>query len=231
MTQYIRSFIFMIFLFGGTGAILFFTLPFYAFSQKNIGWILKALSGYHIFMMRYILKLDVDFEGLDKLKNFQGPFIIACQHQSAFETVAFFHFKLCKFVYKSEIDKIPLFGFFMRKSGMLSVDRDQGSKALKNLLKKAKSVVDEKTPILIFPEGTRISFGQVGEIQAGLWALYHYLKIPVLTISLDSGKLWPANQILKQQGTIHLNCHDPILPGLDREEFDALIKQNFSYFY
>ena len=118
----------------------------------------------------------------------------------------------------------------MRKSGMLSVDRDQGSKTLKNLLKKAKSIADEKKTILIFPEGTRISFGQVGEIQAGLWALYHYLKIPVLTVSLDSGKLWPASRILKQQGTIHLKCHDPILPGLHREEFDSLIRQNFHTF-
>ena len=196
--------------------------PFYIGKWRG-DWILTSWSHMNVFYLKYILGISVETKGLDILKK-QGPCIIACQHQSAFETVTFFRYCTFAFVYKEQLNNIPIYGYFMRKSGMILVNREQGAKSLKDLLKGGKKAIEERGGIIIFPEGTRIPVGQVGQINPGLWALYQSLKIPVIPVTLNSGLYWPAKKFLKYPGTIEVNFHEPFDPGLSREEFEEKLQ-------
>ena len=47
------------------------------------------------------------------------------------------------------------------------------------------------------------------------------LKLPVVPLALDSGRLWPRRRFVKTAGTITLDFGEAIPPGLDREPFEA----------
>jgi 1-acyl-sn-glycerol-3-phosphate acyltransferase len=185
---------------------------------------MSAWSHANARCLKYIAGIDIVTHGAEILKS-GGPYIIACQHQSDLETVTFFRYCTYAFVYKKELNSIPFFGNFMQKSGMLSVDREQGTTALRNLLKNGKKAIENRGGIIIFPEGKRMPVGQVGKINAGLWALYKTLKIPVIPVTLSTGPYWRPKQFLKYPGTATIIFHTPFELGLDRDVFEERLKQ------
>jgi 1-acyl-sn-glycerol-3-phosphate acyltransferase len=58
--------------------------------------------------------------------------------------------------------------------------------------------------IIIYPEGTRIANGQLGEFKTSGAALAKQAQVPVLPVSHNSGNHWKRGQFLKTPGTIHL---------------------------
>ena len=95
------------------------------------------------------------------------------------------------------------------------------------MLDKAKSAVEMRRPIVIFPQGTRVSPGTLVEdspYQPGVSALYRMLDVPVVPVALNSGQFWPRRQFTRRPGTIILEFLQPIDPGLPRKEFDAVLE-------
>jgi 1-acyl-sn-glycerol-3-phosphate acyltransferase len=221
-----RSFVFSFFFYATTLMFLIIGVPWYAFTWRG-DWILKSWSHLNLIFVRYILNIKIEVSGQEILKKYPGC-ILACQHQSAFETVILFEFCNFAFVYKDELKRVPIFGKFMEKSGMIKVDRTAGAKSLKQLLQQGKIALQKRGGIIIFPQGRRMPVGQVGEINAGTWALYHSLKVPVIPVTLDSGVCWPPKKFLKFKGTIHLTFHPPLEEGLNREDFESKLKELYS---
>lgn len=131
------------------------------------------------------------------------PAILACKHQSAFETFVMSAVvpDLC-IIYKKELDAIPLFGWFLRSSRMVSVDRAGGAAALRAMLERARGEADRGRHLLIFPEGTRMPVGERGAAHPGLIALVRHLKLPVVPVTLNSGQFWPRKSMLRRPGVI-----------------------------
>ncbi len=165
-----------------------------------------------------ITGIKVVYKGMENLP--EEPVIVACKHQSAWETTVFQGLlKDPAIVLKTGLRDIPVFGWYVRKLKMIGVDRNAGSKALRRMLKEAKAAVTYNRKIVIFPEGTRVSAEHDAEFQAGVYALYRQLKLPVVPVALNSGLLWPRNSFLKRPGTIYLEFLPVIENGLSREEF------------
>lgn len=165
-------------------------------------------------------------EGLEKLPA--KPAILACKHQSAFETVVMSAIvpDLC-IIYKKELDSIPLFGWFLRQSRMVSVDRKGGATALRAMLERAGAEAGKGRHLLIFPEGTRIPVGERGVAHPGLIALVRHLKLPVVPVTLDSGMFWQRKSYLKRPGTITIRFLDPItdVGEFDRRDMAGLVER------
>jgi 1-acyl-sn-glycerol-3-phosphate acyltransferase len=147
-----------------------------------------------------------------------GPCIVACKHQSAYETIVL-HLVLRDpaIVMKRELLAIPLYGWFSRRMGMIPIDRRGSASAMRVMLRAAERAVAQGRPILIFPEGTRSAPGAPPRYHPGVAGLYRHLGIPVVPAALDSGLLWPRNSLLKRPGEVTFRFLPPIAPGLDRK--------------
>jgi len=150
----------------------------------------------------------------------QGAALIAGKHQSLFDTCAPFVFlpDIC-YVLKKELVTIPLFGWYTLKGGMIVVDRDAGSTALRKLVDDSKDRLRDTRQIMIFPEGTRTTPGDKASYKPGIAALYRELDMPCIPMATNSGMHWPSKSWIRTPGTIVFEFLPAIPPGLKRGEF------------
>ena len=190
-------------------------------------WVWKAahlwIDG-TLFLLRLFCGLDHRELGVEHLPK--GPAIIAAKHQSAWETL-FLSRRLGHpaFILKRELLMIPLFGWFIRKVGMIAVDRAGKAAALKKMVRDANDAFSAGRQIIIFPEGTRVAPGTHRPYQPGIAALYGQLNVPVIPVALNSGLFWGRKAWVKKPGVILIQYLPAIPPGLDRKAFMAELEQ------
>jgi 1-acyl-sn-glycerol-3-phosphate acyltransferase len=128
------------------------------------------------------------------------------------------------FVMKKELGRIPFFGWYAAKAGMIPVDREGHSAALKQLVRDSKQRLAEDRQLLIFPEGTRQEPGVKGDYKPGIAALYRELGVAVHPVATNSGVHWPAHGFMRKPGLIVFEYLEPIPPGLKRGEFMRVLE-------
>jgi 1-acyl-sn-glycerol-3-phosphate acyltransferase len=154
-----------------------------------------------------------------------GPAILACKHQSSWETMAFtLLFPDIAIVLKRELLFIPVVGWAMARAGNIAVARGDGASALRGLVKQAKAAIADGRSIVIFPEGTRVAPGDQKPYQVGTAALYRQLGVPVVPMALNSGLFWGRRKWVKRPGVLTLEILPPIAPGLSRDAFMTTLK-------
>ena len=73
--------------------------------------------------------------------------------------------------------RIPIFGWYAWKAGMIVIDREGGAKALRNMLGASRaSAWQDVRQLVIFPEGHRGEPGVAGDYQPGVAGLYRDLE-------------------------------------------------------
>ena len=177
-----------------------------------------------IIALLRLAKVRVEFRGLNNLPK--GPSLIAAKHQCMFDTMGpLVVLEHPCYVMKKELTRIPFYGWFSAKSGMIVVDREGEAKALRGLLTEARQRVASGRQVIIFPEGTRTEPGVTGEYQPGVAGLYRTLALPCIPMATNSGVHWPAHGFLRKPGTIVFEFLEPIPPGLRREAFMAELER------
>jgi 1-acyl-sn-glycerol-3-phosphate acyltransferase len=177
-----------------------------------------------LWWLRLTCRLTHRVNGLENLPH--GPVILACKHQSSWETLAFTKlFPDTATVLKRELLFIPIVGWAMARAGNIAVARGDGAQALRGLVRQAKATIAEGRSILIFPEGTRVAVGVEKPYQVGVAALYRQLGVPVVPIALNSGLFWGRRKFVKRPGLITVQVLEPIPPGLKREAFMATLRE------
>lgn len=174
-------------------------------------------------LLRMICGLDFRVEGLEKLPR--GACIVAAKHQSAWDTLVFpLVLRDPSFVLKQELLWVPLFGWFLKKAGVVAVDRKGGAKALRAMTERAAALAAAGRPIVIYPEGTRTAPGERRPYHPGVAALARQLQLPTVPVALDSGRYWRRRSFIKKPGTITLRFLDPIAPPGDRKAYLATLQ-------
>jgi len=174
----------------------------------------------HRWSARYILGIRTRVEGSPP----QGAVLVAAKHQSMYETmelVLLLHEPAL--VMKRELSDIPLWGWVARRYGIIPVDRAGGGAALRRMMRAGEAAIGEGRAIVLFAEGTRVAPGEQPPLQSGFAGLYRALKLPVVPLALDSGRLWPRRAFVKRPGTVTFRFGDAIPPGLGREEIEARV--------
>ena len=167
--------------------------------------------------MRYILGITIQVEGVEHLPP--PPYIVACKHQSAWETIALGGiFPGIIFVIKKELMRIPLLNIYFKKQQVLVVDRARGTAALQKMTEDAQAHIARKNCIVIFPEGTRTAVGEKRPYKAGIARLYQKLGVPVVPVAHNAGVLWSRRSMVKYPGCITVRILPPIQPGLDKQK-------------
>lgn len=178
-------------------------------------------SRFLMWLLKAICKVDYQVVGRENVPN--EPCIIACKHQSMWETVVMhLIFHRPAYVYKKELTKVPFYGWFLGSMTGIKVDREGGASALKDLLRQTKKYLNEGHNVIIFPQGTRIPVGGSTKdypYQPGIAALYLSCNVKVVPAALNSGLFWNKKTIMQKNGKITLQFLDPINPGLTKQEF------------
>ena len=188
-------------------------------SKKTSLWTIRIWSKGVLISSKIILKINLEVTGLENIID--GPCIIAPQHQSSFETyVLFLLINKPIFIVKESLQKIPLVGWYIKRSGSIGINRNSGLKSLKKILNYVKNIIINNEQLIIFPEGTRKEPTNHMNIQSGISAIYTYSKLPVIPVTLNSGFFWGKQNIIKKSGKIIIDFGNPILPGLSRKDFE-----------
>lgn len=151
------------------------------------------------------------------------PVLYAVKHESFFEAIdAPRLFYLPAVFAKQELFSIPLWGRAAANFGLVPVQREAGAKALMQMIRAARSRLDDGRPLVIFPEGTRVPHGENRELQSGFAGLYKMLDLPVVPVAVNSGPVY--HRWLKKPGTITYRFGETIPPGLPRDEIEARVR-------
>ncbi len=213
----LRSLAFNVAFFGWTfllcfGLLWFLLLPkrmlFYGirFWQKHLSWIERNIGGIHYRI--------IGFENVPK-----GACIIAAKHQSAWETCKLhLMFYDPAIVLKEELLRLPVWGWYAKRSGMIPIDRGGRTKTLTRMMEAARQASVDGRKIVIFPQGTRLPPGVRKPYKVGVAALYQELQLPIVPMALNSGLFWPKGSFIKKPGLITIEFLPPIPAGLPRTE-------------
>lgn len=209
--------------YGWTILMLLVSLAVLPFHRRFTLAVQRAWADGLIWLLRVVAGIHMREEGRENLPP--GPCIIACKHQSVWDT-AVWHTLLDDpaVVMKKELLAIPVYGWLAHKSRMIPVDRAAGSSAMRILLRAAQEARAEGRTIVIFPQGTRAAPGAKLPYQPGVAAVYRALDLPVVPVALNSGLFWPRRSFWRPPGTIRLHYLPPIPPGLDRATFMARLE-------
>ena len=216
----LRSLVFNLFFYSGIVVVFLVALPALILPPKITLLFGKFLGHYVVFIVRIFLNTKVEFKGIENIPKTEKYFV-ACAHQSMFETFALQSvLDYPVFILKKELLKIPLFGLYLKKIKSIEIVRDTTTKDNLNFFNKVANIIkNEKRPLLIFPQGTRVGVNDKVPFKKGVGRIYEALNISCVPVALNSGKVWPKHGIIKQPGKITVSFLKPIKPGLSRDEF------------
>ena len=172
------------------------------------------------FCLQFFLSTKIIIKGKENIIA-NKKFFIASSHQSMFET--FFLqtiFNSPVFILKKELLAIPIFGWYLKKIGSISIKRNKVSKENLNFFDEIiKQINSSNRPLIIFPQGTRLPPEDRTPFKKGSGRIYEELRISCLPIAINSGNTWPKNGSKKTNTIITISILDFIEAGLDKEVF------------
>ncbi len=218
--QFIRSVLFTILFYLTLILVFIIAIPTLILPSKTTLICGKILAHIIIFLLRFVLGVKVIFSGIENLKK-NERFFVASAHQSLLETfILQAPLQYPIFILKKELLKIPLFGWYLKKIGSIDIVRDTTTKDNLDFFDKIKNIIEiSKRPLLIFPQGTRVKFGEKIPFKKGAGRIYEALNLPCVPVALNTGKVWPKNSFLKYNHDIKISFLEPIEPGKDKNAF------------
>ena len=214
----VRSILFNILFYLNLVVLLLVALITFALPRRAVLKMAETWGRVSVFLLRVVCGTKVEFRGLENLPK--GALIVAAKHQSTWETFALLKlFDDFTFIVKRELMWIPIFGWLMKKGGMIPVDRGAGSKVLEQMTARARQEIRSGRQLIIFPEGTRRSPDAEPRYKYGVAHLYSEVGVPCVPVALNSGLFWPRRAFLRLPGTIVVEFLPPIMPGLDKDAF------------
>lgn len=215
--SFVRSALFALLFYPGTLLFVLVGLAMSPIGERPMRAVVHGWSRFHYLLTRHVIGIEERTEGMIPTE----PCLIAIKHQSMYEAVATLRmFATPVVVMKRQLSHMPLFGWLTQRYGVIGVDREAGSAALRNLVAAGKAAAASGRQVIIFPEGTRVPVGQQPELKPGFAALYRATGLPVVPVAVDAGRLWPKG-FSKRPGVVTWRVGATIPPGLGRKTIEA----------
>ena len=218
LADVLRSCAFYAVFYGGTAIYVIAALTAARLRSGSLLSISKRWGRFHRGCAARILGIALRIEGIVP----QGAVMIALKHESAFEAIDLLVLPTDPVVFaKVELLRLPGWGRVADGYGVIAVERDQGARALRQMVAAARRLTANRRGIAIFPEGTRVPHGERPGLQAGFAGLYKLIGLPVVPVAVNSGPLY--QRLWKRAGTITMRFGETIPAGLPREEMEARV--------
>ena len=216
----LRNFIFSLFFFTGIIIISIFFLPSFFLPQKVVLLGGRLMGHWASFCLKFFLSTKIIIKGTENIIK-DEKFFIAASHQSMFET--FFLqtlFNSPVFILKRELLLIPIFGWYLKKIGSISIKRGQITKDNLGFYDEILNVVKSSDrPLIIFPQGTRVLPYERPPFKKGVSRIYEKLNIACQPIAINSGHVWPKLGKKGYNKIITVSIMPKINKNSEKEEF------------
>lgn len=207
--QWFRAFLFYVGMALSTIIIapiccLLYPLPFKIRFYVATRWTL-----FNLWWLRITCGLDHHVTGTENIP--EGPAIIMCKHQSAWETLVLqLVFPAQAWVLKRELLWIPVYGWGLAAMRPIAINRGETFRSFRQIVDQGCQRLAEGIWVVIFPEGTRVLPGEKRRYLPGGGLLAEKSGYPVVPVAHNSGYFWPRNSWLKKPGTIEMVIGKPI---------------------
>tara|TARA_B100001559_G_C16367322_1_gene560339 strand:- start:242 stop:943 length:702 start_codon:yes stop_codon:yes gene_type:complete len=223
----IKNSIFSIFFFVGIIFISLIFIPAFLLPQRVVLFGGKLMGHWTAFCLKIFLSTKIEIKGRENILDKQ-KFFIAASHQSMFET--FFMqtiFNSPVFILKKELLFIPIFGWYLKKIGSISIQRSKTTKNNLGFFDEIINIINNSNrPLIIFPQGTRVLPNERPPFKKGVARIYEELKIPCQPIAINSGYVWPKKGNKTSHKTITISILKPIPVGFSKNEFLKILENN-----
>ena len=223
----IRNIIFSTFFFSGIIIISIIFLPSFFLPQKVVRFGGRVMGHWTGFCLRFLLSTSIKIKGRENIIQ-NEKFFIAASHQSMFETFylqTIFNSPI--FILKKELILIPIFGWYLKKIGSISIKRNKVSKDNLSFFDDiSKILLNSLRPLIIFPQGTRVLPDERPSFKKGASRIYENLNISCQPVAINSGYVWPKKGLKTSNKTITISILKPIERGLTKEKFLQLLEKN-----
>jgi 1-acyl-sn-glycerol-3-phosphate acyltransferase len=158
----------------------------------------------------------------------RGPLMLVSNHLSHLDVlvIGILLDRPLNYVARSTLFFFPL-GLFIRSLGAFPIQRDGiGAQGLKETLRRLKY----GGIVTLFPEGTRTSDGELGEMKSGIAMLAAKAKVPILPAAIaGTFEAWPKSRSFPIPHPLSVHFGELITPEqvktLGPEALNALIRQ------
>ena len=187
----------------------------------------KLMGYWTSLCLKIFLSTKIIIKGKENIIT-DKKFFIAASHQSMFET--FFLQTIYNspvFILKKELLLIPIFGWYLKKIGSISIKRNKVTKENLGFFEEITSQIkNSDRPVIIFPQGTRVLPNERPSFKKGVARIYEELKIACQPIAINSGYVWPKKGSKQSKRTITVSILKPIEYGLNKDDFLRTIEKN-----
>tara|TARA_B100001248_G_C27332024_1_gene431922 strand:- start:168 stop:842 length:675 start_codon:yes stop_codon:yes gene_type:complete len=213
-------------LFSGLFGILILFLPSLFLPQKIVLFGGKLFGYWSSLCLKIFFSTKIIVKGRENIIT-NNNFFIACSHQSMFETFFLQTIFNCPiFILKKELLNIPIFGLFLKKINSISINRNKVTRENLDFIDKIKNVMKKtQRPLIIFPQGTRVTPDEKVPFKKGVGRIYKELNVQCQPIAINSGKVWPKSGELKPNQTITVSILKPIDTGMNEKDFISLLEK------
>jgi 1-acyl-sn-glycerol-3-phosphate acyltransferase len=171
----------------------------------------------------------VRVHGAERLHNARGAVFVA-NHVSWFDIFALAsELSWCSFIAKTELRRIPIFGFAAEAVGIVFLDRDNRKAAFESYKLAAKEVQRGRA-IVVCPEGTRGNDYHLRPFKKGPFVLAIAAQSPVIpTVVYGAREVMPKGTFAIRSGVVDLHFLEPIATaGYDYEHRTELMTAAWS---
>ena len=162
----------------------------------------------------------------------EGGALVCSNHQSYFDPVIIGSScsRRMNYLARESLFRFFLFGWLIRWYDAIPIQREgMGIGGLKETMRRLK----RGEMVLIFPEGTRTSDGQLQELKPGFCTVARRSRAAIVPLALDGAyQAWPKEAAWPRLSAVHISVGLPItaeeIGQLSDEELEAELAQRIS---
>lgn len=130
------------------------------------------------------------------------------------------------FLVKTELERVPIFGYGIKQIGMIPVERGNQERAVASA-QRATTKLESGRSYAVYPEGTRTRDGSLRPFKKGAFRMAIDAGVPVVPVTIDGAfRAMPPGAIRVENVPVRIVIHDPIpTAGLGPEDVPALMEQ------
>ena len=162
-------------------------------------------------LVLFLAGVRLEVEGFDRVRV-EGTYVFCANHQSYLDIPVLFvalPFQF-RFVAKKQLFRVPFLGWHLRRSGHISVDRDNPFRAMR-ALRRSVDPIRHGVPVLVFPEGRRSPDGTIGVFKGGAFRIAKRSGAETVPISIrGTRQILPHGSKHLRAGDVKVTIHPPI---------------------